>query len=77
MRPVPASLRCPAAHGHDQLREHIERILHDARRLDVTGPHRLQDHELFQRIIAERGDEDTTTQRVERVTGATHALQRR
>ena len=59
----------------DDLREHVERVLDDARRLDVAVAHRAHDGEHLHRVVAKRRDEHAAAHRVERMPGAPDALQ--
>jgi hypothetical protein len=51
--------------GDDDLRQHVERILHDARRLDVSVLHRTDDGEHLEGVVAECGHEDAATHGLE------------
>ena len=64
-------------HGDDELRQHVERVLHDVRGFDVSRSHRFEDRQLLQRVVTEGRDEDSPAHRVERVARAADALQRR
>ena len=62
--------------GDDDLREHIERILHHACWLHVAGAHGVEYRELLQRIVTKRWNEDPSARCIQRVARSAHALQR-
>ena len=62
--------------GDDELRQHVERILHHLRRLNVAGPHGVENRHLLECVVTKGGDEDATADGVERVTRASDALER-
>ncbi len=61
--------------GDDDLREHVERVLNDARRLDVAVAHRANDGEHLHRVVAKSRNEHAAADGVERMSGAADALQ--
>ena len=61
----------------DHLREDVERVLHDACRLDVAIVHSAHDGEHLHAVVAERRDEDAATRRRQRMARASDPLQPR
>ena len=61
----------------DNLREHVERVLDNARRLDVAIAHAAGDGDCLERVVTKGRDKDAATHRVERVPGTADALERR
>ena len=59
----------------DDLREHVQRVMHDARRLDVTVPHCVDDAGHLHGIVEEGRHEHASTHRAYRVPRPADALQ--
>ena len=63
--------------GDDDLGKHVERVLHDARRLHIARPHASADRQRLRGVVTKRRHEDAATHCLQRVARAPHPLQRR
>ena len=62
--------------GNDGLRQHVERILQGAQRLDVAFPHRLGEHRGFDEVPRMGGEQGAAAGFADAMPGAPNALHR-
>ncbi len=67
--------RLDGAHGHDLLRQHVERVARVARRLDLAIPHALHDHGGLDEVAAVLREDRAAAGLADVVAGPAHPLQ--